>query len=198
MKNKKIKKRLPQPDQEQIIGDDLPEFFNERVLLVATGNQDAKFYLAHDGQLKAVDSFLIAKPRYSDREGHFKTRGAGKTIRSGAVYENRKQEVRSAFTHEFAKRYKQIEKKHALDKVYLFTPAHIRTHIRTSLPKAQRTKITMVIAGNHYKTHPLRLLKLIKAKSESKRVKLVSPEERKILKRKVNHKTVPYISKRAF
>lgn len=194
MKKKPI---LSPPDQEHILEGDPAPFVGETVLLVATGNQDAKFYLAHNGTIKTVDSFLIAKPRYSDREGYFKSTVQGKTIRSGAASEDHKERSRSVFTQEFRKRFITIAKKHQPEKLYIFSPDHVRTHIKKSLPKAWHSKVTMEITGNHFKTHPTKLVRAIAKRSESKRVKPTTVEEQKILRRHVPARMARHIVKRA-
>jgi hypothetical protein len=194
---KKRKKVLP-PSQEMLVPDGLPEFFDERALLIATGKQDAKFYLVHDGILKSVDSFIVKTPKYSDREGHFKTRMRDKVIRSGAVYENRKGKVITDFTKDLTRRFAKIVKKHHPEKLYIYSPLQMHLYIREALPKAWREKITMEIAGNHYKTHPLILLKKISQRSASRRVEPTTETEQKILQRRIRHSTATKPMKRYF
>jgi hypothetical protein len=190
--------KTPPPMQEMLIPANLPTFNGEKALLIATGKQDAVFYLAQNGILKSIDSFLIETPKYSDREGHFKTRGAGKTIRSGAVYENKKGKVITDFIKEFQKRFGTISKKHKIARLYIYSPSHMHTYIREALPKAFQNKITMEIEGNFFKTHPLTLLKKIHDTSNSKKVTPKDTEEEKILNRRVKAKSVKNISKKAF
>ncbi len=190
--------KTPPPMQEMLIPANLPTFNGEKALLVATGKQDAVFYLAQNGILKSIDSFIIETPKYSDREGHFKTRGMGKTIRSGAVYENKKEKVITDFIKEFQKRFGAISKKHKLARLYVYSPSHMHTYIREALPKASQAKVTMEIEGNFFKTHPLTLLKKIHDKSDAKKVIPRDAEEAKILNRRVRTKSAKFISKKAF
>jgi len=187
---------MPPPSQEMLIPANLPAFSGEKALLIVTGQQDAIFYLAQNGILKSIDSFLIEAPKYSDREGHFKTRAGGKILHFRAVFEKRKERIIADFIKEFQKRFSAISKKFRFDKLYIYSPSHMHTYIRKALPKAFQKKITMEIEGNHFKTHPLTLLKKIHDKSAAKIVMPTSPEEQKIMTRRATPKSVATASKK--
>lgn len=164
----------------------LPQFNNENVLLIVTGDTDAKIFLARNGTLKTLADFEVAKPHYQDREGHFKTRSndpPGSALRSGAVYENNKEFVLKNFLHEFSAHLKRVTRGEKITRVFLYTPATLKIPIRKILPKNLRDRLELLFEGNFFDLHPFELLnKIVQAKKE-KTVVPTSEEAKKILER---------------
>lgn len=143
------------------ISKNLPQFRGEKVLLVVTGQQEADFFRAGDGSIEKIAGFMIEKPHYSDRGGHFKRRGHGATLASGSVYENQKEKVLQDFRREFKKTLKNV-----LiiipDHIYVYTPPYLVAEISAMFPKRIAGTIKKVIRGNFYGRHPFEFLEKIR------------------------------------
>lgn len=160
----------------------LPQFSGRAALLIVAGKQVAEFYLAQDGQIRRLNSFQIATPKYSDREGFFITRNhqAG-IMRSGAPYEAKEQKIRQDFLREFAQNLRLIEAGTGVDEIYLFSPAEV---LLAKLPKSLAGKVAGEFRGNFYGSHPFVLLQEIaKARPSKRRPVQITAEARKILER---------------
>jgi len=144
------------------ISQNLPQFAGEHVLLVVTGRQEAEFYRAGDGEVEKVAAFKVETPKYSDREGHFKTRGRGMVLASGAVYEAQKEKILQDFRREFKSSLKSVLANFSQpDRIYMYTPAYMATDVQGLFPRLVAGAIKKTIRGNFYGRHPFELLEKI-------------------------------------
>lgn len=166
------------------ISREFPQFRGEVVLLLVAGRQDATIYLATDGTIVVRDTIHIEKPVYSDREGHFETRGGGRVYGSGSVYEPKDDVVAKEFLKELVPRIARILRENRISQVFLFVPSYVRTALRRVLPRDLKEKIQLMVSGNFGHSHPFDLLRRITKRMEEQRMPLPVPEEaRKILDR---------------
>ena len=146
------------------ISKDLPQFVGEKALLIVTGKQEADFYSAGDGSIEKIAGFMVEKPHYSDREGHFKTRGRGATLASGAVYENQKEKILQDFRREFRKTLKTVLGSFTPNQIYVYTPSYLSNEIVALFSKRMALAIKKVIKGNFYGRHPFEMLEKIRVR----------------------------------
>ena len=139
----------------------LPSFKDTPTLFVVLGTQDARLYHAHNNIMEKIDDFKVSKPHYSDREGHFKTRGKGMVMVSGSVYEAKKQVTFHEFLDELVSHLKEAEKSYAPREIYLFVPRHRKNAVLEALPKKISDRIRLIKSGNYYKAHPKELLEMV-------------------------------------
>lgn len=142
------------------ISRELPQFEGEKAMVLVTGLQDAKIYVAADGEIEEVESFKTEKIRYSDREGHFETRKGGKVLGSGSVYENKDEENVRNFTKELEAKLVRFRNE-SITKVFLFSPGYVISAIRRALPLSLIAKTEGVVKGNHLDAHPFDILRMI-------------------------------------
>ncbi len=141
------------------ISRELPQFREKGAILVVTGKQEARFYRAAAGVIDTVAAFEIEKPKYSDREGFFETRGHGGVMRSGAVYEEKKEKMLQDFIREFRKTMKAVLAAHAADEIILLTPAYLVNRVKDALPLRVQKRIRRTLRGNYYHMHPFDILR---------------------------------------
>ncbi|MBD3282598.1 MAG: hypothetical protein GF387_03285 [Candidatus Portnoybacteria bacterium] len=167
------------------ISKKLPQFNNEKAILVIAGMYGADFYNASDGVIEKVDEFRISEPTYSDREGHFQVKGRGKRFGSGSVYEPKKQKVINVLLNEFDKHFDDIVS--SGDSFYLFSPEYISNEFEKEISDKFKKKIKRVIHGNYLGEHPFSFLKKlgkIQDKEASRKKVVPTPKEAwKILKK---------------
>ena len=144
-----------------IISKDIPQFKGETAFLIVTSRQEADFFRAGDGEIEKIANFMVEAPKHSDREGHFKTRGHGMTLASGAVYEVKKEKILQDFRREFKKTLKNILADNKPDRIYLFTPDYMANEVQKLLPRELASVLEKTIHGNFYGEHEFELLKKI-------------------------------------
>lgn len=166
------------------IEENLYQFDQEKSLLVLTGEQSAKFYLAHQGTIEELSLMNILNPVYSDREGFF-GRMVGRTlISSGATYEQPKRYVHNKFTSKLKSTIKVIDEQQRIDTIYLFSPKFMLNEILHNLTNDMRNKIKWTISGNLLDKHPFELIKRIEGEADWRKVDASKDEARKLEKRK--------------
>jgi hypothetical protein len=142
------------------ISKELPQFDGEKALVLVTGMENAKIFVAENGTIEEVESFRVEKPHYSDREGHFETRKGGKVIGSGSVYEEKDETTVMHFAQELESKLVRFRNE-SITKLFLFTPGYIVASIRRAIPLSLIAKTEGVIKGNFLDYHPFDLLKKI-------------------------------------
>jgi len=143
------------------ISSKLPQFTQKSALIVVASKQEAVFYWASKGVLERARSFLIEKPRYSDREGFFVRTGLGRFFGAGSSYEGVKKKVLQDFHKEYEESIKELSKRYNPDLVYFFASPYVVNDVQEELPPQWRGKIKDVFQGNYVKRHPFDLLKRI-------------------------------------
>jgi hypothetical protein len=140
------------------IPNGLPQFQDEKVLLVVAGKQDAVLYEVGNQKIERVDAFKIPTPHYSDSEGLFKTGGSGAVARSGAAKEIQDEDIIRDFLHLFKERIKKMTN---FSKIYVFASEQTKNRIVPALPYMLRRKVGAIFSGNYFETNPLELLRKI-------------------------------------
>lgn len=143
----------------------LPQFEGENVLLVVTGRQEADFYRAGDGVIENMMGFKVEKPLYEDRKGHFKRRGHGKVLASGAAYEEQKEKILQDFRREFRKTIKTVFASYIPDRIYVYTPSYLTNEVAALFSKRMAAKIKKTIRGNFYGRHPFEILEQVQMRT---------------------------------
>lgn len=153
-------------------------------MMIVAAKQDARFLIARDGILEEAKVFRIEKRRYSDREGHFKVRGHGIEVSSGAVYEEPKEAMLRDFLARFIAVTKDLLLKYDFGNVIIFIPENLKKLVINALPSYFQKKISAVFYGNYFKYHPFKLLEKMKTESSNKiPPSNLKPEAKKILDR---------------
>jgi protein required for attachment to host cells len=149
------------------IKKELSLFKEKKSLIIVTGKQSAKIYLAENKQINLLEEIEIPtlSSQYSDREGHFKRSGRQKYyIASGSVYEAKKQHLFKKFSNQLSKKVSSLNNKEKPQELYLFTPDYMKNEIKKNFNKLLKEKIVMEFEGNYLDDHVFDLLKKIKAK----------------------------------
>ncbi len=146
------------------ISQKLPQFENKKTLIVVASKQEGKFYLANQGTIKKLTYFKFSRPKYSDREGSFMTKGRTGVYGRGSVYELKKERIRIELIKRLQNKLKKILKSEKIDSIYIACPNHLKNRIKTAFPSSAKRKIELFIPGDYYHFHPFDLLKKVKDK----------------------------------
>jgi len=164
------------------IKNGLPKFEKVTALIIVSGFNDARLLKAGNGEISEEEYIKAEKPAYSDREGNFKTRSAGKTFRSGAVYEDKVHIVKKEYFNSLRTKLKRYTGNNEPSYLYIFCPEPIKEEIKDIFPSSLQTKLTLVETGNYNALHPFKLLEKIQRLDEKlKIIKNYRPEAKKIL-----------------
>lgn len=92
------------------IKQDLPQFEEQKTLLVVTGSQEALIYIAHNGEMEEKERVEVSHEEYTNKDaGLFKSssKGVG-TMKAGTVY---KENFSDHMTKEFLSRLEEKNKR---------------------------------------------------------------------------------------
>jgi hypothetical protein len=163
------------------ISEKYPQFNDAPVLVLVTSKQEAALYKAEKGEFDELERFVIERPENTDKEGEFKTRGEGLTVRSGTVYERND----TALIRDFMSEMEKLVTKHLRDTegtLYFFAPAAVKGHIEKLLRKGPTSKLDIhSYEGNYMHNHTSDLLQMIADDREGKQVVPTAPEAERIL-----------------
>lgn len=147
------------------ISKDLPQFKDEKVLLVVTGREEADFFRAGDGEVEKIIGFKVEKPLHDDRKGRITRRGHGQILASGAAYEDPKEKILQDFRREFRKTLKVVLVNYIPDQIYVYTPPYLANDVAALFPKRVGVLIKKIIRGNFYGRHPFEILEKIRVRA---------------------------------
>jgi hypothetical protein len=162
----------------------LPQFTDQKSLIVVTGRQEAIMYIALNGEIEEKEKLEVKNPGYSDREGFFMSSGGTVgTYKAGSVYkENITQNLTQQFLAQLQEKLKILAKKEKTKKIYLFCPDYMRKEIINKLPKSLKRDLYTVRSGNYINAHPFALLEAIKEEKEEEKKNAVAPIKEKAMK----------------
>ncbi len=140
------------------ISKDLPQFKEEKSLIVVSAGQSAVVYKAHKGFLEELFKTQFFTRPYSDREGFFFRSGRGKRISSGSVYEPKQEVMHREFFKKLSNSLKDIIKKGYYGRVYLFIPHYLTSMMHKYIPYNLKNIPFDVIRGNFVNENPFKLL----------------------------------------
>lgn len=120
------------------IPQQFPQYVGERALFVVTGSEDAKLFLATDGEITKVDAFRVRPPTFDATEKSlYPLKTTGKQVHL------------KAFITTLSVNIKKAVGKAKLDHAYLFIPAQLKNEIPSALPSTVTNVLRKTITGNY-------------------------------------------------
>lgn len=166
------------------IPQNLPQFEREKAIMLVCATNEAIFYLLWRGEIITQDKFKIVKEREKGkREGLFLKGGRGKIFEIGSVFKPKKRKFRKEFLDGVKSHLKKIVQEQIPEHIYLFAPDYLVKETESVFPKEIKEKIKIIKKGNYLEFHPLELLEMIVKEKESKKVKPISEEAKKLLEK---------------
>jgi hypothetical protein len=169
------------------IPSQLPQFEDERALLVVATRQTAAIHAAHDGQLQTLARIDVPTPVYSDNEGFFTRSGNGMRMGSGSVRELKKEHIQQEFLKLFKPAITEAVTKTKADAIYLFVPAHRVNETIEAFPYRTKRLLARTVRGNfsHYSLPELlaRIQERSEVRAKEKARSVTPPKARAILKK---------------
>lgn len=163
------------------IKSSLNQFKNESVLLAVTGDYQAKFFVAGDGEINLAAEIKAEPVEKRGNEGFFGGKKGGSKGRMGSPsFEVPKEYLFNKFAVKFKAVVATLEQKNL--PIYLFAPSMIHNQLAESLPKAIAKRIVMNIPGNFLQLKPFDLIEKL-AKKMPKGAPVMNEKARKLLKK---------------
>lgn len=145
------------------ISSKLPQFNNERALIIVAGIYDAIFYLINQGEINRISEFTFDKVKYENEKDTYLKTGGTVSVRGGISYENDYQKIAG---QEFVKNFKEtidkFFKDEEIDSVYVFAPDKNINRIPELLSENLKAKIKLKKEGNYLKKHPFEIIEIVK------------------------------------
>lgn len=148
------------------ISNKLPQFENEKALIIVTSKHEGKLYEAHAGEIVEIDSFKISTPEYSDKEGFYAGNGHSQAYGGNVIRENNKGKMITDLQNEIQALVTKPETDH-IDTIYLFTPQHLINIVENAIPIKLRKKIIFSFGKDYSKEHPFQILEKIREAVDS-------------------------------
>jgi hypothetical protein len=159
----------------------LNQFNNESVLLAVTGDYQAKFFVAGDGEINLAAEIKAEPLESRGNEGFFGgKKGGSKGRMGGPSYEVPKEYLFKKFAVKFKATVLEIEQKNL--PIYLFAPSMIHNQLAAALPKAFASHIVMNIPGNFLQLKPFDLIEKLEKKLPQG-APVLNEKARKLLKK---------------
>lgn len=136
----------------------LPQFTNERVLIVVSAKERGILYLANDGIIDEVAEVQEHPEARSDREGFFFRSGFGRGYGSGAPLEEDKDDNLRVFVSAIAEELNAAIAAVKPTAVYLFQPQHLKGYLDKALKCPNNVPVHIVRFGNYLNETPLELV----------------------------------------
>ena len=152
----------------------LNQFEGQSVLLAVTGDYQAKFFVAGDGEINLAAEIKAEPLESRGNEGFF----GGK--KGGPSFEVPKEYLFKKFAVKFKAVVLEIEQKNL--PIYLFAPSMIHNQLAAALPKAFASRIIMNIPGNFLQLKPFDLIEKLEKKLP-KGAPVLNEKARKLLKK---------------
>jgi hypothetical protein len=159
----------------------LNQFNNGKVLLAVTGDYQAKFFVAGDGEINLAAEIKAEPFEHRDNEGFFGgKKGGSKGRMGGPSFEVPKEYLFKKFAVKFKAAILEIEQKNL--PIYLFAPSMIHNQLAEAMPKAIAGRIVMNISGNFLQLKPFDLIEKLEKKLP-KGAPILNEKTRKLLKK---------------
>jgi len=167
------------------IARDLPQFNNERALIIVASEKDGRFYFAFEGNIDEVMEYKLPRLEYAESKKIFRplvgNRASG-VVRTGSLRETAKEKNEEIFLREFGIIIKKIIADYRISSFYVFSSMYTIGDVLKKMPLRLRKEIKMIKRGNFHKKHPFDLLKIIQKETQGEII-LTSEEAEKILKK---------------
>ena len=165
----------------------MAQFDQRPALFMASGEYEAKFYLALNGEISLINT-LKMPPREEAREkqafvgikgGRY---GLAAVSHKGGYIED----LKKKFARKVHGVIHDILAKYDIMEIHFFTPRFVSERVIQKLDKSERKKVKLIISKEFTKKNPLEMIKILSQQEEqlTKPVSPIKKEAEKILRNK--------------
>lgn len=143
------------------IPDKLPQFKEQKALIVVSAKESGVLYIAENGEVTKLTDIEEHPPTRSDNEGFFFRSGDGLGYGSGAPLERDDEYNLTQYVNAITKELNEVIKTEAPDVIYVFEPEHFKGYLDEKIDNPQHIPIEHVAYGNYTNHDPLTLIEAI-------------------------------------
>ena len=144
------------------IPKELPQFEDEKTLIIVCGGLEARAFMGNSGVLSEIFHVRAPEIHYSDKETRFTTNTGGRDLGMGGIVEPVEEKEETNFFIELKNSMKEAVEGHLPEKIYVLAPEYAVSKTIKSLPVSLQINAVIAARGNYLDKHPTEILKLIK------------------------------------
>ena len=139
----------------------LPQFIDQKVLLVVSAKEQGSLYVASNGEISQVVKVGEHPEAPSDREGFFFRSGFGKHYGSGGPDAGSGVEDLRTFVKSIAEELNEAIMAEKPDVLYFFQPEHLQGYLESVIKNPTHIPTHVVKLGNFHHATPIELIEFI-------------------------------------
>jgi hypothetical protein len=174
------------------ISKKLPQFENYPVLFIASGEFDARFYIALNGEI-TEERRIKLPPREEAREKQlFIHESEGEALGAFGHKDRYVEDLKKKFQKKVHREIHSFIAEYKLKEIYIFSPDYAVNKIMEGLDKSEQRKVRMKFYQEITKINPIEMIKEFWDESQ-KAIEMKPPlkeEEKKILSKPARKKTL--------
>ena len=167
------------------IPKDLSQFKDTPTLFLVSGEFEAKFYVAGNGEISETGSFVLNPREEAKEKQAFVGKKGGMQSFSAVSHHGRYiEDLKERFLRKLRDSVDEISNREKIKSIYIFAPGHAESRINEKLSKEARDKVTHTHEGQYLRESPLHLLEMMKKQLEESRSTKhihITKEEKKIM-----------------
>jgi len=145
-----------------------PQFENDKALFVVTGEFEAKFYVAENGEIFETKSFsLDPREEAKEKQAFVGKKGGMQSLSAVSHHGAYILELKNKFYKKVGKVVENIVSEKKINGLYIFIPEYAKNKIVEKFPLIALEKNKGVYTGEYTKHNPLELLEMIKKNDPS-------------------------------
>lgn len=144
-----------------LIPQKLPQFEGRKLLIIVSGELQAKYYIAHDGKIYFLDSFFVSNPRTEPTDDYFKNSRLGI---AASVYDRDRKTLQRKLLQRLHHDTAEIFKRERISETYLFCIEYMMRRVKSTIPQEVRDTISFEYPGDMQYHTPLNLMEIVHQK----------------------------------
>lgn len=139
----------------------LPQFEGLPALFVTSGEYEAHFFIAHNGEIEGERELKMTPREEAKEKQAFTGHKAGmQDLTSVSHHGQYMAELKSRFAHKFHDIIHEILAEYQLEEIYIFAPKFVVVRVMASLDKTEQKKVRMQFYKEYTKESPIKLIEI--------------------------------------
>jgi len=143
-----------------LIPDNLPQFVDNKTLIIVSSSQAADLHVAYESEIETITEVRIDGIDHDDQPGTFQRRSGGRTLGTSEAKSDESEKIKKQFHTALETALDDIDSD-SIDQVIFLSSPQDKTTTKESLSKELRDKITTEISGNYVGNHPKKIIEQI-------------------------------------
>ena len=165
----------------------LPQFKDYPTLFLVSGEFEAKFYVAKNGEISENDSFALNPREEAKEKQAFVGKKGGMQSFSAVSHHGRYiEDLKERFAKKLRDMTEDVSNKESIREIHVFAPGYVESRISKKISKGSMAMVKSTHDGQYLRENPLQLLEMMKKELEQARSTKhihISKDEKKIMHR---------------